>query len=110
MNVSTTQENGFTEIVIEGSIDSKTAPLVKEKITPALDAAQNVLLNLSQVDYLSSAGLRLLLLIYRAIAAKSRKLVLLGVSEEIQTVMSHTGFLKFFELADSRAAAIQSFS
>jgi len=108
MKVALSQESGISVISIEGSIDGKTAPLVKEEINPALQAAKSVILDLSKVDYLSSAGLRLLLLIYREFAAKQGKLVLLGVSEDIQTVMSHTGFLNFFTLAGTRAEAIQA--
>ena len=110
MRVTASQENGVTVISIEGSIDGKTAPVVKQEINPSLEAAKNVILDLSKVDYLSSAGLRLLLLIYREFAAKNGKLVLLGVSQDIQTVMSHTGFLSFFKLADSRAEALQALS
>jgi anti-sigma B factor antagonist len=69
-----------------------------------------MILDLSKVDYLSSAGLRLLLLLYREFAAKKGKVVLLGVSEEIRTVMSHTGFLNFFTLAGSEAEARQALS
>lgn len=110
MKVSASRENGVTVIAIEGSINGKTAPLVKQEINPSLESAQNVILDLSKVDYLSSAGLRLLLLIYREFAAKNGKLVLQGVSEEIQTVMSHTGFLSFFKLAGSRAEALKVLS
>jgi len=108
MKVAVSQEGGISVVSVEGSIDGKTAPLVKQEINPALEATKSLILDLSQVDYLSSAGLRLLLLIYREFAAKQGKLVLLGVSEEIQTVMSHTGFLNFFTLAGTKAEAIKA--
>ena len=110
MKVTVKQENGINVISIEGSIDGRTAPLVKEEIGPTVQAATHVILDMSKVDYLSSAGLRLLLLIYREFAAKKGRLVLLGVSEDIQTVMSHTGFLNFFTLAGSKAEALQELS
>ena len=75
-----------------------------------MESAKKAILDLSKVDYLSSAGLRLLLLIYREFAAKSGKLVLLGVSEDIRTVMSHTGFLNFFTVAGSKPEALQALS
>jgi anti-sigma B factor antagonist len=52
--------------------------------------------------------LRLLLLLYREISGRKGKLVLVGVSEDIRTVMSHTGFLNFFTLANSEAEAKQA--
>ena len=110
MRVTVSQENGISVISIEGSIDGKTAPLVMEEINPTLQAAQSVILDLSKVGYVSSAGLRLLFLIYREFVAKKGRLVLLGVSENIRRVMWYTGFLKFFTLAGSRAEAVQALS
>jgi anti-sigma B factor antagonist len=110
MKVTLSQENGVNVISIEGSIDGKTAPMIRQEIGPTLEGAKTAILDLSKVDYLSSAGLRLLLLIYREFSAKSGKLVLLGVSDDIRTVMSHTGFLNFFTLAGSMPEALQAIS
>jgi anti-sigma B factor antagonist len=49
-------------------------------------------------------------LLYRELSARKGKLVLLGVSEDIRTVMSHTGFLNFFTLAGSEAEAQRGLS
>jgi anti-sigma B factor antagonist len=46
------------------------------------------------------------LLVYREFAAKSGKLVLVGVSEDIKAVMSHTGFLSFFTLTETQEQAL----
>lgn len=108
MNVQTRQENGIDIVELEGSLDGKTAPEVREQLRPVLAQAQRLILDLSKVGYLSSAGLRLLLLTYREMAAHKGKVVLLGVSKDIQNVMSHTGFLSFFTLADSPEQAAAS--
>ena len=107
MKVTLSQERDVSIVSVEGSIDGKTAPLVRQEISSTLQTATNVVLDMSKVDYLSSAGLRLLLLIYREFTAKNGKVVLLAVSEDIQTVMSHTGFLNFFTLANSMPEALQ---
>lgn len=110
MKVSVNPQGNISTIALEGSIDGKTAPLVREELRPVLENATNVILDMSSVNYLSSAGLRLLLLIYREFTAKKGKLVLVGVAPEIQSVMSHTGFLSFFTLAGTQAEAMQSFA
>jgi anti-sigma B factor antagonist len=109
MKVQVSEEDNISTVSLEGSIDGKTAPLVKEELRPTLDKAENVILDMSKVDYMSSAGLRLLLLIYREFTAKSGKLVLVGVSPDIQSVMSHTGFLNFFKLAGTQSEARAAF-
>jgi anti-sigma B factor antagonist len=108
MKVETSEENGIGTARLEGSLDGKTAPEVREQLRPFLAANSKMVLDLTKVDYLSSAGLRLLLLLYREFAAKKGKVVLLGVSDDIRTVMSHTGFLSFFALASSETEAQQA--
>jgi len=105
MKVAISEENGIGTARLEGSLDGKTAPEVREQLRPFLAANSKLILDLTKVDYLSSAGLRLLLLLYRDLAGRKGKLVLVGVSEDIRTVMSHTGFLNFFTLANSGSEA-----
>jgi anti-sigma B factor antagonist len=110
MNLETSEENGIATVRLEGSLDGKTAPEVREQLRPLLATESKLILDLTKVDYLSSAGLRLLLLLYRELSAKKGKLALLGVSEDIRTVMSHTGFLNFFTLAATEAEAVEAVS
>ena len=110
MNVTTLSEPNVTRVELEGSIDGKTAPHIREELSAALQQVRKLIIDMSRVDYLSSAGLRLLLLLYREIASRKGQLVLVGVSPEIRTVMSHTGFLNFFRLADSQQEALHAFA
>lgn len=109
MNITTQSEPGVTRVELEGSIDGKTAPQIREELSAALPEVRKLIIDMSGVHYLSSAGLRLLLLLYREITAREGKLVLVQVSPEIRTVMSHTGFLSFFTLADSQREALRAF-
>jgi anti-sigma B factor antagonist len=99
--VEVTQRAGFSLVTIAGAIDGKTAPEVQEQLRPVFDGGGNVVMDMSAVDYMSSAGLRLLLLIYRDFTARRRRLVLAGISPEIKAVMQHTGFLGFFIVAEN---------
>lgn len=87
---------------VSGEIDGKTAPQVQSELLAALEHGQRLLVDMKEVSYLSSAGLRMLLLLYRQVAAKKGKVVLVGVSEEIRDTMSMTGFINFFTLADTQ--------
>jgi anti-sigma B factor antagonist len=95
------ERDGFSLVTLTGSIDGKTAPEVQEQLRPVFDGSGNVVMDMVGVEYLSSAGLRLLLLVYRDFTARRRRLVLAGMKPEIRTVMQHTGFLGFFVVADS---------
>ena len=109
MNVIIKTSRNIVIITIEGSIDSKTAGNLQSQIMETVAKTNNVLLDLSGVGYISSAGLRVLLMIYRQIKSKNGKVILVGVSEEIRDVMSITGFINFFEITITLENAINSF-
>ncbi len=90
---------------LSGSVDGQTIPAIQEKVTASLGGAAKVLLLMKQVTFLSSAGLRLLL-IYRQSKAKGGKVGLVGLSDEIKDVMEVTGFLPYFVFAESEEAGL----
>lgn len=95
---------------LSGSVDGQTIPAIQEKVTASLGGASKVLLLMKQVTFLSSAGLRLLLLIYRQSKAKGGKVGLVGLSDEIKDVMEVTGFLPYFVFAESEEAGLAAVS
>jgi len=101
MNVEIKTISETMIIMIEGSVDSKTAGALQLQIMEKVTETDKVILDLSKVDFVSSAGLRLLLMIYRQIKSKNGKVILVGVSEEVSDVMSMTGFINFFEFSDT---------
>jgi anti-sigma B factor antagonist len=106
MTIDTKVDGVNVIATVEGDIDGKTAPQVQAELLGALQAGSRLLVDMGGVGYLSSAGLRMLLLLYRQVASKKGRVVLVGVSEEIRDTMSMTGFINFFTLADSREAGL----
>ncbi len=86
-------------IDLAGNLDAKTVPEVQEQMLSISMERGRIVLDISGVEYVSSAGLRMLLLLYRQLKAKGGKIILVGVSEEITDVMSNTGLLNFFQVA-----------
>lgn len=110
MNVIVSNENSIVLITISGSIDSKTTADLQSKIMESITDATKVILDMTKVDFVSSAGLRVLLMVYRYIKSQNGKVVLVGVSEEIQDVMEMTGFINFFEMTDTSVNAQKLFN
>lgn len=102
MEISTQEINGVHVVAITGDIDASTAPEVQDKVLPLVDDGSKLLLDMSGVPYMSSAGLRALLSLYRQASAKNAALVLVGLSEEITDTMTVTGFLDFFATAPNQ--------
>jgi anti-sigma B factor antagonist len=107
MDITIRKEETATIVVVNGEIDGRTAPQVQEKILPVVADAKGLVLDLTGVTFMSSAGLRTLLLLYRQATARSLKVVLVGMSAEIKDTMSMTGFLGFFEVSDTLVDGLQ---
>ena len=90
-----------TLITLVGDIDGSTAPGVQADVLAAAAPDIKIILEMTQVPYMSSAGLRVLLAVYRQMTAQNGQVVLVGLVEEIKDTMSVTGFLDFFTTADS---------
>jgi anti-sigma B factor antagonist len=96
MDINVKMVEQIAVVEIAGDIDGKTAPEVQQQILAVVHPAAKILLDMSRVDYMSSAGLRVLLATHRQITSQKATLGLVGLSEDIQDTMSATGFLSFF--------------
>lgn len=93
----TTAAEDIIIVAPAGEINGQTAPELQEKLLPLARPGCKILLDMSGVTYLSSAGLRLLLVFYRQVTGNNGRIVLTGLPEMVADTMSNTGFLDFFE-------------
>ncbi len=84
-----------------GQIDSSTVQDLQAGLLPVIEDGGSLLLDMSEVISVSSAGLRLVLLLYREALARGGRIVLVGLSEEIRDTMSMVGFLECFLVAET---------
>jgi anti-sigma B factor antagonist len=90
----------MTVITFDGSLDSGTAPSVHNDIERLVPETGTTILDFSKMTYMSSAGLRVLLLVHRRAQRSGARIVLTGLIPDVREVMSATGFLDFFEVAN----------
>lgn len=93
--------DGVTIATLFGELDSRTAPVVQDQLLALPGSQARVLLEMSGVNYISSAGLRALLMLYRRMANSDGQVALVGLTESIRDVMTVTGFLDFFAAYDT---------
>jgi anti-sigma B factor antagonist len=101
MEINVRSSGQATVVVVAGDIDSNSAPQAQEQILPLVQPAAKIILDMSGVEYMSSAGLRMLLSMYRQVSRQNGGIVLVGLAEEIKDTMSVTGFLNFFTIRDT---------
>ena len=110
MELDIKKEKDIIIIYPKGSIDSKTTGTIQNRIMENISDSTKVAMVFSDVDFVSSAGLRLLLMMYRQVKSKNGSVVLVDVSDEIQEVMEMTGFIKFFNFSVHIDDAIKTLS
>ncbi|HEY6999719.1 MAG TPA: STAS domain-containing protein [Candidatus Binatia bacterium] len=82
-----------------GSVDSTTAPSLQAPLLHAAESAGGTLqLDLAQVSYLSSAGMRVLLLAAKALQKRGERLRLLNVPRQIYSLLNLAGFTSFIDV------------
>ncbi|MCL2480270.1 MAG: STAS domain-containing protein [Spirochaetaceae bacterium] len=92
MTINKIQEGGKLTLSIEGRLDTTTSSQLHDALIPAFDESKEIVLDFSKVEYISSAGLRVLLIGQKTANSKGAAMKLCGVSEEIMEVLEMTGF------------------
>jgi anti-sigma B factor antagonist len=90
-----------TVLALEGELDSSTSADARERISELVPADGAVLLDLGRMTYTSSAGIRVLLLMYRQVRETGVPMALARLTPDVAEVMTETGFLDFFTVVDT---------
>jgi anti-sigma B factor antagonist len=104
MQVQLETYGSWQVIRVSGQIDSKTVGELRDFIDSELKPSQPVALELTDVPFMSSAGLRTLLTLQRKTQDMGVGLVLIGVADVIADTMKVTGFYQFFTVYGSLQA------
>lgn len=92
MNITKTQSEGKTVFTLSGRLDTNTSSQLQEVLIPEFEASKQVELNFAELVYVSSAGLRVLLMGQKTAKTKSASMTLSNVSPDIMEVFEMTGF------------------
>lgn len=98
MNIKLINRGQEGELVLEGRLDTLTAPEAEEVFNQTAERFDKVILNMRDLEYVSSAGLRTLKRLHMAMKKKNGNLVLTNVRKMVMEVFEMTGFaglLKF---------------
>jgi anti-sigma B factor antagonist len=104
--IKTVQQVSVIEVT--GKLDASTAPETEAQVLPLVKPGCKMILDMTKVDYMSSAGLRTFLILNRSIASNNGRIALVGLSEEIRDTMDMTGFLKYFTTYETLKAGLEA--
>ncbi len=108
MEIRESQREGFVVLELAGRLETKTSHLFEQKVIEHLSAgARQFVIDFQEVEFVSSAGLRVLLMLAKKVKAGEGALALSAVNESVRQILDVSGFASFFVLAPSIDAAIQ---
>ncbi len=100
------QQNGIITLNIAGRLDAVTALDAEKEFEKILqEGSEQLLVDLGELDYISSAGLRVLLVVAKKIQQNGGKVVLAELTPNVKEVFEISGFSSIFKIFDSREEA-----
>jgi anti-sigma B factor antagonist len=91
MQINYIKEASKLTVTPEGRIDTLSAPELEKKLCEILDGVSELVLDMAKVDYVSSAGLRVILKTQKLMLSRG-KMKLVNVNESVMEVFEITGF------------------
>ena len=91
MMIQKEQKGNALTLALEGRLDTVTSPELEKELKASLDGADTLTLDFAKLDYISSAGLRVLLSAHKQMSAKGGMKVV-NVNEIVKEVLDVTGF------------------
>ena len=108
MDVSTRTAEGVQIIAFAGNLDSNTSPQAQQAIDALLaGGAQKVVVDFSALDYVSSAGLRVLLSAAKRLQGPGKALRLFGLNETVREVFEISGFATILQVRGTEKEAVE---
>lgn len=111
MEFTTTTDRNATIVTLSGRLDAVTAPEYERKMRELIDGGDlRFVVDFAQLDYISSAGLRGLLVTAKLLKAKKGELRFANVAGTVKEVFDISGFNSIFPMDDSLAASLAALS
>ena len=97
MTINKTMNGTNLAIALEGRLDTTTAPELEKELKESLDGVTELVMDFSKLDYISSAGLRVLLSAHKTMMKQSGMKVT-NVNEMVKEVFDVTGFSDILDI------------
>jgi len=101
MKIETNESDGVTRFVFHGRLDAVSSEDAEAAMMPAIVQDGRYLYNLASLDYISSAGLRVLLASTKEIQRQGGRFVMCAPSPNVRHILDISGFASIFRLVDT---------
>lgn len=99
MNTTIIEKDGKYTVTLEGELDTAHALEFEEAMKPLHDVTdKEIIIECTELEYIASSGLRILLGLLKNAKARGNKVVLKNLNDEIKDVFKMTGFIDLFDI------------
>ncbi len=110
MDITTTNRDDTTVVQIQGNLDTGTAPTAEEHLQGLIDDGKTkILMDFSTLDYISSAGLRVLLSTSKKLRSSGGEIRLHSLNETVAEIFDMSGFSTILSVFPGEAEALEGF-
>lgn len=106
LDITHREDDGLHILHLAGRLDTVTSPHAENQIIEVIEKGDTFIMNLQDLVYISSAGLRLILVFMKRTKKKNARMIFCAPSEQILKVFEVSNFLEFLEIAESIEAAV----
>ncbi len=100
MTINKEKKDNILTVTLEGRLDTNTAPELDGLVADDLVGIKQLVLNVEKLEYVSSAGLRVILMLHKKMAAKDGSLVIYKPIDDVMDVLDMTGFSTFLKIEE----------
>ena len=101
LNITINEESGRLVAALVGDLDNAASTQAKRSLEPVFERTDcNVLIDCTELNYISSSGLRILLNIYKHTRSNHHSVTLKGLSDDVREVLVLGGFMQLFLIED----------
>ena len=110
LSIETDNRQSISVMKVKGRVDSETAPELDDALTKLLQNNKNkIVLNLQDVNFISSAGLRAMVKAYQSANKSGGDVRLAAVSEPIEVILRTVGMMQMFKMFSTSEEAAAGF-
>lgn len=97
MNFEKSQDGSVLTVSLSGEIDSMNTPELEERLLKEIDGVKELIFDFKELEYISSAGLRVLLTMQKTMKSQG-SMVIKNTNEEVMEIFKVTGFVRLLNL------------
>jgi anti-sigma B factor antagonist len=107
MEINKRESGAVKSVVLNGNLDTNTAPDAEDHLTSLMEeGSSKILINLENLDYISSAGLRVFLATAKQLKSTSGELRLCHLNETVQEIFDMSGFSTILNVSKTESEAL----